>query len=656
MPVKTRVAKLKSIVESSSSRTLGLSAGIILLTACGSTPPPPNTPVVRAPVKVVERPVITTPDTPEQLIQKAQLEWQQSYNTVTRNSLLLTAADGYTEQHCNKTLTILNRIYPEITESSNKIHADLLIAECSSDDQLADEKRAELVSIPASTIELRDRQKLIQAQLFANQQQWLAAAQVLAQLSEINEEQTSRIWGYIKQVDYRTQQKSMNRYPNLRQWLSLSAMLHRYGTSSEQLAQNFEQFSRTFPNHPLVQYTPEEFSDGMAVTFTPPIKVAAVLPLSGRLEVQGNAIKQGILAAYFDATNDENAVLNAQQGIRFYDSNALNTEQLAEQLQDAELIIGPLLKSNIEALTPRLPASAVLVALNRVDLTSTEQGLTVLPLNEEIVATETTFGPLPDQRFYFGLAPEDEAQQMAEHIYQQGYRTPVLVHAQDAIGQRLAAAFLSQWRALTPPQSDDNITVVSYTDNDAMRDGITSALDVAQSKNRIKQLERQLIPELYNVPRNRRDVDAIVAFATPEQTELLNPIVESSLSPFSEKDVPVYVTSRSISLDITKNQLRDLQNVHFLDLPWMMPDHEWRNLSTQVNTLYPNQRDSTKRLFALGYDAFAQVAILPHLAAIPQLSANALSGELSVNQYQQVIRKLPMAVIDNEEVKVLVER
>lgn len=87
-----------------------------------------------------------------------------------------------------------------------------------------------------------------------------------------------------------------------------------------------------------------------------------------------------------------------------------------------------------------------------------------------------------------------------------------------------------------------------------------------------------------------------------------------------------------------------------------MPDHEWRNLSTQVNTLYPNQRDSTKRLFALGYDAFAQVAILPHLAAIPQLSANALSGELSVNQYQQVIRKLPMAVIDNEEVKVLVER
>lgn len=628
-----------------------ITAGLVLF-GCGATSTPQSTPVVSVPVETVKREFVITPTTPEQLVQQAQQQWRQSKDLVTRNRLLLAAADGYSlQQDCNKTLTIISHIYSQISDAANKAHANLLTAECSGIDQIDDGKRAELVSTPAATTELRDRQKHVQARVFANQEQWLAAAQTLAQLSNIASHHTEQIWGWIQNVDYRTQQTSMNRYPNLRQWLALSAMLHQYGTSPQQLAESFNQFTVDFPNHPLVLHTPVEFYAGMNIQFTQPMRIAVVLPLTGRLEVQGNAIKQGILSAYFQATSSRIDEEGTEQSLRFYDSHSLSIDQLAEQLQEAELIIGPLLKSNIESLTPKLPTSAVLVALNRVE---TEPELKVINI-DPLSPVDEGLGPLPEQRFYFALAPEDEAEQMAMHIYQKGYRSPILVHPQDAIGQRLADAFLKRWRALNAQQPNTGISVVSYNDNDAMRDGITEALDVAQSKNRIKQLERQLIPELYNVPRNRRDVDAIVAFATPEQTELLNPIVESSLSPFSDRNVPVYVTSRSISLDITKNQLRDLQNVYFFDLPWMMPEHPWLPLSAQVNSFYPNQRDSTKRLFALGYDAFTQISALPHLAAIPQLSTPALSGELSVNQYQQVIRRLPIAVIDNEKVKVLVE-
>jgi hypothetical protein len=624
---------------------------ILSLCSCGSTSVPVTNSKLIVPIELAEPTSVTAPITPLQLIQQAELEWQQHKNTVSRNTLLLAAADSYSvQQECSNALTIISHIVATIANAENMIHANLVIAECSSIEQFDDERRAQLVSIPAATNQLKDRQKYVQAQLLERQRQWLAAAQTLVQLSTIDCHHTEQIWRLIQRVNYRTQQASIDQYPNLRLWLLVSAMVHEYGTSPQQLTTKFNHFAAEYPDHPLAVSKPKEFVTNSNIEFNKPTAVAVILPLTGRLEVQGNAIKQGVLSAYF-AAMDTQSEDEIEQILRFYDSNSLSIDQLAEQLQEAQLIIGPLLKQTIQSLTPKLPMSTSIVALNRIPIDSNE----LITDNKAVTFAEAESGPLPEQRFYFALAPEDEARQMAEHLHQQGYRNPILVHPQDTIGKRLAEAFLEKWRNLAEWQSDNPINLVSYGDNDAMRDGILAALDVTQSKNRIKQLERVLIPELYNVPRNRRDVDAIVAFATPEQTELLTPIVESSLSPFNDIAVPVYVSSRSISLDITKNQLRDLQNVYFLDLPWMMPENTWQHLSDQVNALYPNQRDSSKRLFALGFDAYSQINALPHLAAIPQLTIPALTGELSVNQYQQVVRRLPIAVIDNEKVKVLVE-
>ena len=105
--------------------------------------------------------------------------------------------------------------------------------------------------IPAATNQLKDRQKYVQAQLLERQQQWLAAAQTLAQLSAIDPEHTEQIWRLIQRVDYHTQQASIDQYPNLRQWLLVSALVHEYGTSSQQLTTKFNQFAAEFPDHPL---------------------------------------------------------------------------------------------------------------------------------------------------------------------------------------------------------------------------------------------------------------------------------------------------------------------------------------------------------------------------------------------------------------------
>jgi outer membrane PBP1 activator LpoA protein len=604
-----------------------------LISGCQSNNQNATQDATRQPMQNIE-PVLPSSTTPQALIRTAQQEWQVSANIRRRNSNLIAAADLFRqEQDCARGLKVIESVYKDIGSRANQIHADLLLAECAPLDQISVEERLSLLQVPARLPALSDRQKTLIAYLYASQSKWLDAAQTLAQTSNIDLNTTALIWAWINKLDYAEQKTSINSYPNIRSWLDVSSMLYEFGSSPELLRSQFDLFAQRYPEHPLVISPPAELVNGIELSVQTAQSIAVVLPLTGRLASQSNAIKQGILSAYYETPN--------KPQLTFLDSNALTTDELAEKLQQTQLIIGPLLKPTIEALTPKLSPDSVIVALNRVDETST--------------SSELETGPGFNQRFYFALAPEDEAIQMAEHVFSQGYRAPILVHAEDNVGQRLSAAFLQHWRQLQRQSDNQGITVVSYSDNDAMRDGISSALDVAQSKDRIKLLENLLIPELYNVPRNRRDIDVIVAFATPEQTELLNPIVESSLSPFTDKEVPVYVTSRSISRNVTKNQLRDLQNVHFLDLPWMMPEQDNGALYQQVDTLYPNQRDSSKRLFALGYDAYNQVYALPHLAAIPQLSVSALSGQLHVDDSHQVVRKLPLAVIDEEQIKVLVE-
>ena len=220
----------------------------------------------------------------------------------------------------------------------------------------------------------------------------------------------------------------------------------------------------------------------------------------------------------------------------------------------------------------------------------------------------------------------------------------------------METAFTTRWQELNGNKAQGKqvkLTTVQFTDSNSLREGITQSLDVAQSHDRIKQIEYMVNEKLYNVPRNRRDVDAIIVFASPEQTELLNPMVEASLSPFNGQTVPVFATSRSIEYDDTKNQWRDLQNVRFLDMPWMLPQHQWQTLQSRSETLWPQRSTQMSRLFAFGVDAYNLLPHMPSMMALPQTQLSGLTGTLSINSQGDVVRTLPQAVISNEAVQML---
>ncbi|MFT5313706.1 MAG: outer membrane PBP1 activator LpoA protein, partial [Paraglaciecola sp.] len=287
-----------------------------------------------------------------------------------------------------------------------------------------------------------------------------------------------------------------------------------------------------------------------------------------------------------------------------------------------------------------LPANKPMLALNRIE--------------KNLQATVLT-GQDNSHReaYYFSLDPEDEARHLAKHIREKGFKRPIIFTAKGSTTQRMADAFVNEWQALNNSPLTIPPDLAVFTTNKDMRRQVSERLDVSQSKARIKQIENLATEEVHAVERNRRDIDAIVLFANPEQTELLNPIIESSLSPFARRTLSVFASSRSYSMDLSKNSVRDLRNLTFSDMPWMLPGHPWSDLATQAADLWPQRRDTLMRLFAMGYDAYQILPTLRHLRLLPHNSMGGLTGELSMDNDGQLHRRLPWAKITQDRVSLL---
>src|SRR5690606_36393783 len=121
-------------------------------------------------------------------------------------------------------------------------------------------------------------------------------------------------------------------------------------------------------------------------------QIAVFLPLSGNLEPQGAAIRNGMLMSYKE--NQSQFTLN------FYDTQTKAMGELYKQAiqEGANMIIGPLLKDRVEELLKANPTVPVL-ALNELD--------------KPIVN---------DSTFYFSLSAAAYAAQAAQYLYGQGYR------------------------------------------------------------------------------------------------------------------------------------------------------------------------------------------------------------------------------------------
>jgi hypothetical protein len=401
-------------------------------------------------------------------------------------------------------------------------------------------------------------------------------------------------------------------------WLELVELTRLYLQQPDALAEVIPHWQERYPAHPASGPFVDELLKTMRSAGQAPEHVAVLLPLHGELAAAAGAVRDGILAAYYDTPDS-----GKRPTLHVYDSGGSAQETLAGYQQavsaGATFVIGPLRKEMVDELA-RQPALPVpVLALNR---------------------TEASTG-VPAGLYQFGLAPEDEAREAARLAWRNGLTRSVALLPDNDWGERVYAAFASEWQAL----GGTLLETQRYDDTQADHsDVINRLLNLDNSNARHQRLTRRLGMRLEFEPRRRQDVDFVFLVASPRQARLIRP----QLSFYRASTLPVYATSRVYTGDPDPARDIDLNGIVFCDTPWTLEDRSnWSHLQQEITEFWPDASIRYARLYALGIDAYR---LLPYLGQQQNNlfgSYHGVSGNLSLGQNGEIDRTLRCARFQN---------
>jgi outer membrane PBP1 activator LpoA protein len=343
-----------------------------------------------------------------------------------------------------------------------------------------------------------------------------------------------------------------------------------------------------------------------------PTQIALLLPVSGRLAGFGSAIRDGFMAALFDARTRDQAV----PAVRIYDTNTggafidIYRRAIAE---GAQAVVGPLEKPQVAALfSQALPVPTL--ALNRTDMNSAP----------------------PANLYQFGLAPEDEAVSIAHYGQTAGYRRALIVTPAGDQSSSEVLAFKRAWQE----QGSSIVATAVFQSPQTLSSAVKSALDIPQSELRKREVEGIVGGTVEFAPHRRDDIDMVLVIGRPQQARSILP----TLAFHYAGDIPAFALSRSFS-GINAPQLDDdIEGLHFTEIPWMLNAQQPLRQLIAANIA---GSQSYLRLYALGVDSFTLLAQLPELAGHTGMRIDGQTGALTLSPQRIVLRELPFAQIRN---------
>jgi uncharacterized protein len=250
-------------------------------------------------------------------------------------------------------------------------------------------------------------------------------------------------------------------------------------------------------------------------------------------------------------------------------------------------VIGPLEKPAVEALIEARTSKVPTLALNE----STEAEHRALNL------------------FQFALSPENEAAEAANKGLALGAKRALILHPNDAWGQRLASAFGTQWRG----QGGAVVGQASF--------------DPAWSDHE-KTLSRLM---------EGQDADLLFLVATAEMARKIHPQIQVA----ANKPLIVISTSHVYSGRFDATADKALVGLYFVDIPWML---DLGGEGPLAHRLVMGRTSSAAgplaRLYAMGLDAYRLTPRLSELAANPGAYHPGQTGGLAVDPLGRITRQL----------------
>ena len=306
--------------------------------------------------------------------------------------------------------------------------------------------------------------------------------------------------------------------------------------------------------------------------------------------------------------------------LKIYDTSSQPIDQVLAQVQQdgASIVVGPLLKNNVE------------------ELMKSNTTLNVLALNQpEQVQNRANI-------CYFALSPEDEARDAARHIHEQGKQAPLLLTPRSALGDRVANAFAQEWQQL----GGSVVLQQKFGSTSELRAGVNGGSGIALTGSPISaslpQQQSVTIGGL-TIPAPPTDaqisgggkVDAAYIVATPEEIAFIKPMI--AMRNGSQSGVTLYASSRSAQGTAGPDFRLEMDGLQYSEIPMLAGS----NPALMQQALSSVRNDySLARLYAMGVDAWALANHFTQMRQVPGFELNGNTGDLTATQDCVINRKL----------------
>ncbi|CAI3787226.1 Penicillin-binding protein activator LpoA [Pseudomonas sp. MM227] len=385
-------------------------------------------------------------------------------------------------------------------------------------------------------------------------------------------------------------------------WLSLALAVKSAGTLEQQQAA-IDTWVAQHAAHPAARQLPTPLVKLKALASQPLTRIALLLPQEGQLAGVARALREGFMAAYYQAqqAGQKPPVIDVIDSSRL---SSLDDFYRQAQAQGVQLVIGPLEKNLVKQLAARTQLPLPTLALNYSD-------------NNQLG---------PPQLFQFGLAAEDEAREVSRRARADGLHSAAAMIPKGEWGDRVLNAFRQDWEA-----NGGTLVAAERVDQP-----VQLAQQIADMLN-VRNAGSGLQSSTGTQGSRRQDIDFIFLAATPQQAQQIKPTLNFQYA----GDLPVYATSHVFSASGDQAQYNDMTGIRFCETPWLLDTSN--PLRQQVTRQWPQANGSMGRLYAMGVDAYTLAARLGQLKALPDSRIEGLSGNLGMSASQRIERQLPWA-------------
>jgi outer membrane PBP1 activator LpoA protein len=382
-------------------------------------------------------------------------------------------------------------------------------------------------------------------------------------------------------------------------WLALGPVAVEMARNPMHAAAALENWKRTFPQHPANDSVLTLAQSQIAAATEFPDQIALLLPLSGRAESVGVAVRDGFIAAYLEQEP------TTRPRLRIYDVAAETVAGAYRHAieEGAGFVVGPLTKEDVAAVVPVKGAKTPELALN-------------------FLADSLSAGP---DFYQFALLPEDEARIVARRLIADNKLRGVTIIAEGELGNRVQKAFAEELALHGGAVLDGGRFDASRSD---FSDIVKQILQVHIAKG--------------EPGTHRTDVDFVFVEGGAGAVRQIVPQLKFNYA----GDIPVYSTSDGFEPDPGANA--DLDGMSFPDMPWMVSaDPATGQIRDSVRAAWPTRTARLGRLYAFGFDAYRLVPALRSKTISATGSIAGLTGKLYLDSGNRVRRDLLWVQIKN---------